>query len=100
MRVLLDECIPRRIKRELPGHDVKTVQEMGWGGLKNGRLLAAANGQVDVFVTVDRNLSFQQNVPNLGFAVIVLRAKSNRFQALQPLMPDLVKHLPQAKVGS
>ena len=60
MKILLDECIDRRLARELKGHTVKTVPQMGWAGIKNGRLLAAAEKEFDVFVTVDRNLSFQQ----------------------------------------
>jgi hypothetical protein len=100
MRVLLDECLPRRLKRELSGLDVKTVPEMGWAGIKNGALVAAATGFIDVFVTADRNLTFQQNVPQFTFAVIVLRCKSNRFEDLLPLIPELVRTLPLSKPGT
>ncbi len=88
MRILLDECVPRRLRRELPGHDVRTVPEMGWSGKKNGELLKlmAAQG-FDVFVTVDQNLRFQQNLQAAGVAVVVLVAASNRLAALLPLMP-------------
>ena len=54
MRLLLDECVPKRLKRELPGHEVRTVQDMGWAGIKNGALLALADGQFDTLLTVDR----------------------------------------------
>jgi hypothetical protein len=60
MRVLLDECLPRKLKLELTGHDAKTVPETGWAGLKNGELLRAAAGQFDAFITVDRNLPAQR----------------------------------------
>ena len=60
MRILLDECLPKRLKRDLTGHTARTVPEMGWAGKENGELLALATGQFDVFLTVDRNLSFQQ----------------------------------------
>lgn len=61
MNLLLDECIDRRLAKQLKGHTVKTVPQMGWATTKNGRLLALAEGKLDVFVTVDRNLSFQQH---------------------------------------
>lgn len=78
MRVLLDECLPRRLKRELPGHDVRTAPEMGWAGKSNGELLALAARDFDVFLTTDRNLSFQQNVSAVDIAVVVLVAASAR----------------------
>lgn len=59
MKILLDECLPRRIKRELPGHEVLTVPEAGWTSLKNGRLLRLAEVSFDVFITVDRNMQYQ-----------------------------------------
>ena len=72
----MDECLDWRLKRELAGHEVKTVQDMGWSGIKNGRLLRLAQSDFQVFVTGDRNLSFQQNVLNLSIAVVVLKAKA------------------------
>ena len=90
MRILLDECIPRPLKRELAGHDVHTVPEMGWSGKKNGELLALMVAQgVEVFVTVDQNLSYQQNPRAANLAVIVLIAASNRLADLFPLMPAM-----------
>lgn len=62
MKLLLDECIDRRLARELTAHEVKTVPQMGWAGTKNGQLLALAEAEFDVFITVDRNLSCQQNL--------------------------------------
>ncbi len=56
MKMLIDECLPRKLKHELPGHEVRTVPEMGWAGKKNGELLRLMSGQFDVFVTIDRNL--------------------------------------------
>ena len=86
MKVLLDECIDRRFARELPGHTVRTVPQMGWATIKNGRLLRLAEKEFDVFVTVDRNLSFQQNLPEFRIAVVVLRAPSNRLEDLRRLV--------------
>jgi predicted nuclease of predicted toxin-antitoxin system len=59
VNLLLDECLDWRLRHDLPGHEVKTVQEMGWDGIKNGRLLALAERDFQVFITGDRNLSFQ-----------------------------------------
>jgi predicted nuclease of predicted toxin-antitoxin system len=92
MRVLLDECLPRRLKRSISGHDVRTVPECGWAGKSNGELLRLAGNRFDVFVTVDRNLPAQQNLGS-GLAVVVLQAPSNRFQDLEPLVPELVETL-------
>ena len=58
MKILFDECVPQRLRRFLPGYDVTTIPEAGWAGIKNGELLKIIAGNFDVFVTVDRNLSF------------------------------------------
>ena len=92
MRVLLDECLPRRLKRSIAGHEVRTVPESGWAGRSNGELLSLAGDQFDVFVTVDRNLPAQQGLSS-GPAVVILKARSNRFQDLEPLVPELLKLL-------
>lgn len=63
MKILLDECVDRRLAKDIVGHEVKTVPQMGWATIKNGELLTLAEREFDVFVTVDRNLSFQQNLP-------------------------------------
>lgn len=66
---------------------------MGWGGLDNGELLAKAEKEFDVFITADRNLTFQQNLPKFGIAVLVLRARTNRLKDLIPLVPKIVDTL-------
>lgn len=90
MRLLLDECIDRKFAREFPDYEVKTVPQMGWAGVKNGQLLTLAASEFDVFITVDRNLSFQQNLPQFDIAVIVLQAPSNRLADLKPLAPQVL----------
>ena len=99
MRVLLDECVDSRLPRELTGHEVTTVTEAGWAGTGNGELLALAEKRFDAFLTVDRNLSFQQPLPNFSIAVVVLRAPSNRLRDLLPLVPDMLAALSAAKHG-
>jgi hypothetical protein len=99
VRILLDECIDRGLVRELASHEVRTVPEAGWAAKTNGELLALAQGSFDAFVTVDRNLSFQQNLPQFSIAVVVLRARSNRLSDLRQLVPRLLEVLPVAKRG-
>ena len=99
MRILLDECLPRRLKRDLPGHEVRTVPELGWASKQNGDLLALAEGQFDVFLTVDRNLSFQQNVGRFKIAVVVMVAKGNRHADLVHLIPKVLVTLGSAEPG-
>lgn len=99
MKLLLDECIDRRLAKDLGGHDVKTVPQMGWAGIKNGALLTLAENEFDVFVTVDRNLSFQQNLPKFDIAVLVLHAASNRLADLKPLAPKILATLPTLAKG-
>jgi uncharacterized protein DUF5615 len=72
VRVLLDECLPRRLKHDLVGHDARSVPEMRWTSKRNGELLALAAAEFDVFLTVDRNLSYQQDVSAFDIAVVVL----------------------------
>ena len=78
MKILLDECVDRWLAREISGHDVNTVSQMGWAGIKNSELLTLKEKQFEVFVTVDRNLSFQQNLTRIDIAVVVLRCRTNR----------------------
>ncbi len=99
MRILLDECIDQRLARDLKGPDVKTIPEAGWAGIDNGRLLELAEGRFGVFITVDRNLSFQQSLPKFQIAVLVLRAPTNRLADLRRLMPRIFEVLPTLKRG-
>lgn len=93
MRLLLDESVPARLRRNLPAHEVRTVTEMGWSGARNGELLALAAAWFDALVTVDKNLPYQQNLALLPLAVIVLDTRSNELQALVPLVPQLERAL-------
>ncbi len=99
MRVLLDECLPRRLKAHLVGHQVITVPEAGWAGKKNGELLRAASRSVDAFITIDSNLAYQQHLVGLPFAVVVLSARSNRLPDLLPLVPQVLAALVAAQAG-
>ena len=99
MRVLLDECVDVRLAASLANIEVRTVADQGWLGISNGQLLALAAAEFDVFVTVDRNLPFQQHLAKFDIAVILLRAKTNRIADLIALVPELVSVMPNAKSG-
>jgi len=99
MKVLLDECLPRKLKRCLPGHEVKSVPEAGWAGTKNGELLRLTAAAFDVFVTVDSNLPHQQNLARIDLAVVILNAPDSKFETLEPLMATLLQLLPTVQAG-
>jgi predicted nuclease of predicted toxin-antitoxin system len=100
MRLLLDECVPARLRKALPSHHVSTVGLEGWSGVKNGKLLALASSKFDAFITVDKNLPYQQNTSSLPVAVLVLDALSNELPYLLPLVPALEMALKNLKLGS
>src|SRR2546425_8861054 len=99
MRVLLDECLPRRLMAELPDHEVRTAQEEGWTGLKNGELLRVAAGRFDVLLTVDRNIAFQQNLRGLSIGVLAMVVTSNRLVDIRPIMSKVREALPKVRAG-
>lgn len=99
MRVLLDECVPRKFKRELPGHDARTVTEMGWSGIKNGPLLRRAAKELEAFLTVDKGFKYQQNLHALYLVIVVMVASSNDIDDLHPLMPKVREALEKASTG-
>ena len=83
MRILIDESLPRYLKRLLADHDVQTVQDMGWAGLKNGPLLTRAEALFDLFLTADKNLRYQQNLRNRTLSILVF--PSNRLSIVKTL---------------
>jgi predicted nuclease of predicted toxin-antitoxin system len=100
MKVLLDECLPKRLKRELRGHDISTVQEMGWAGVKNGALLSLIqDAGFEVFLTIDGSLKYQQNLRGINFAITLLRALDNTFDTLRMLMPEVMDAMKTIKAG-
>lgn len=99
MKVVLDECLPRKLKRYLPGYDVSTVPEMNWAGIKNGNLLKLMEPVVDVFITIDGNLEYQQNLASIRIGLIVLSAPDNTIETLAPLSPQIVLALQSIQPG-
>lgn len=99
MKVLLDECLPRKLKREVNADVVKTVPEMGWASTKNGALLRLAEQAFDVFLTNDQNLEHQQNLKRFSLAFVVLVAGTNDIVDLKPLMPAANEALKKVSAG-
>jgi predicted nuclease of predicted toxin-antitoxin system len=101
MRILLDENLNWRLKRDLPGHQVESVPLLGWAGIQNGALLRkAVEGGFDVLITMDSNMAQQQDLPAYSIAVLVLRARSNRLEETRPLMSAVLQALPHALKGA
>ncbi len=101
MRILLDECLPKDLAGELAGHHVKTVAQVGWAGISNGQLLRliADSRKFDVLLTLDKRLPHQNRVKGLPFAIVVLRAKSNRLEHVLTFAPELLRRLGEFKPG-
>jgi predicted nuclease of predicted toxin-antitoxin system len=88
MKILLDECITKRLKTKLSEYKVNTVFEMGWSGLKNGNLMTKAiENNFDIFLTIDKNIEYQQNLNNYPIAVVVLNTSNSKIEFLEQLMP-------------
>lgn len=103
IRILLDECLPKKLKYRIeelaPDFSAKTVPEAGWASISNGKLLEKAEQEFDVFVTSDRNLSFQQSIENSKIHVILLKAPTNIYEDLLPLVKKLTPVIKAHKAG-
>jgi hypothetical protein len=98
--VLIDESLPKPIRRELPGHQAFTVQQRGWSRTKNGALLKVAQAAgFGAFLTADQSLQYQQNLSGSTLRIIVFEAFSNRLEHIRPLMPKAVKALQEMQPG-
>ena len=100
MCVLLDECMPRKLNRELPGHDARIVTEIGWSGIKNGPLLRRAAKEFEAFLTVDQGFKYQQNLHALDLVIVVMVANSNDIDDLRPLMSQVCDALENTSPGN
>lgn len=99
MKLLLDECVPQRLRHDFPNHDVDTAKTANLLGVKNGALLRAAAAQFDVLITVDQKIRFQQNLQKFDLAVIILSAKPCRYPELKPLASKALEVMKQIKPG-
>ena len=98
MRVLLDECLLRRLGRLLVGHALRTVPEAGWAHKRDSEILRLARGHFDIFATMDRGVAYQNTIPP-DVAVLTLRARSNRLESLRPLVPAILEALASIRPG-
>jgi hypothetical protein len=100
MRLLLDECVPRKFRNALPGHDCRTVPEEGLAGKKNGELLSLAEKSgFEVFLTLDRGLQYEQNLRGRTIAIILVHAKSSRLADLLLHSSEILRVLRSIKPG-
>jgi hypothetical protein len=100
VRVLLDEQLPRPLAREFVGHDVSTVRQQGWAGVKNGELLRrVADRGFEVLLTADQSLPFQQNLTGARLGVVVLIAPSIALEDLRPLLPKALAAIRRSRPG-
>jgi len=100
MKILVDECLPRALKHKFPDHECRTVREMGWSGQKNGALLALAESEFDVLITIDQSIEHQQQLARRHIALLILKALSNQIEDLEPILPDVQAALLQIRPGS
>jgi len=99
LRVLFDNCVPKRLAATIEGHVVASVIDLGWASLKDRELLDRMAGRYDVLVTVDRGIRHQQRLHDRPFGIVLLRARTNRFADLVPLVPALLEKLRDVKAG-
>ena len=100
MRLLLDECVPRPLLRDLVGHDAHHVVDLGWSSKRNGELLKLMLAEkFAALLTVDQNIPFQQNLRTSGISVVVAVAHTNRVKELRPLIPRVLEALSSVKPG-
>ncbi len=100
MRVLIDACLPISLQHHLPLAGITTARAMGWQRLKNGALLAAAERDFDLLITMDKSIPSQQALTRYSIALLIIRARSNRLGDLLPLIPQILEALPRATPGS
>ncbi len=101
MRLLIDECVPRKVKFLFAdgGHECETVRDAGFGGKENGELLALAEERFDVLITIDKNIRYQQNMTGRNVAILVIRTASNDLDDILPHIPDALVALVSLKPG-
>lgn len=100
MRLLVDESLPVAFAAELRGYDVTTVRAQQWLGLRNGVLLrAAVDAGIEVFITADKALRHQQNLADIGIAVVLITRVRNRMSDLRPLVPHVLAAVSRIERG-
>ena len=99
MKILLDECVSKRLKTKLSEFEVYTVREMGWSGIKNGKLMSlCVEHGFQILLTIDKNLQFQQNLPKYSVAIVIFDTKSADIAELEKFIPSFVEKLNQFEI--
>jgi len=94
MKILLDECVTKHLKAKLLPHEVSTVREMGWSGIKNGRLMTlCAENNFDILLTIDKNLQYQQNLSKYPIAIVIIDTNSADISELNNFVPILLNQI-------
>jgi predicted nuclease of predicted toxin-antitoxin system len=99
MKILLDECLPRKLKKIFADHDVYTARQMKWDSIKNGKLLALAEKAFDVFCTADQNIVYQNVISRFNIAIVLIEAPSNRLESYLPLTQKILSAVAAAQKG-
>jgi hypothetical protein len=99
VRVLLDEQVPKDLVPELVGHEVRTVGQLAWKGLENGELIARAAASFDVMITMDKRMPTELDVTRYRIGLVLIRASSNRIEALRPLVPAILQAIEEVRQG-
>lgn len=98
-RVLFDENMPRKLRRDLTEFFIRTAQEQGWSSFRNGELIKRAAGEFDVLVTIDQRMRYQQNVARLPIGIVVIEVRDARIVFLRALLPELRAAIAEVTVG-
>ncbi|MBV9493884.1 MAG: hypothetical protein JOZ54_06540 [Acidobacteria bacterium] len=98
-RVLFDEMMPRKLRRDLPDFSIRTAQEEGWGSFKNGELLRRASASFDVLLTADQRMRFQQHVPSFDIGIVVIEVPDMRLLYIRALVPQIREALARVVSG-
>ena len=99
MKLLLDEMIPRPLGRDLVAHNVSSIEQAGWKGLKNGKLLALAEQEFEAFITMDTKLPFQQKLEVFDLGFVIIHAINNKIETLRPIVPEILQTLNHLRPG-
>ncbi len=104
IRILLDECLPIKLKHRFteadPLFELSTINDLGWNGIKNGKLLELAQHKFDILVTIDQNMPYQQRLANYSISIIAFRTKSNRYKDLLPHLPEAYDLIRKSEPGN
>lgn len=98
-KVLFDENVPQKLRRDLPEFFIRTAQEQGWSSFKNGQLLARAVREFEVLVTIDQRMRYQQNLQSLSLGIVVIDTRDTRFESIRAHVEELREAIASVRPG-